>query len=178
MKTAYLITLATGVFATAAGAKNIKLLGSKHLHHLRHSSDATTTKALLQKATTPFQHNKHSHRHLEGANDQQDNQAYQVDGSYSISFGKCIDIKTKSDNLFNNENYEYIDQEVQNGNVLSLKSYVTFYACQKKDDYGCLEDESDVYMVDLSSYLSVVGMSQVNQRSDYCELCEQNQEYW
>ena len=175
MKTpAHLITLATGVYATAGARAGA---GAKiSIHHLRHS-DATTTKALLQKAT-PIQNSKHSHRQLEGANDQQNNQAYQVDGSYSISFGKCIDIKTKSENLFNNENYDYIDQEVQNGNVLSLKSYVTFYACQKKDDYGCLEDESDVYMVDLSSYLSVVGMSQVNQRSDYCELCEQNQEYW
>lgn len=173
MKAAHLIALTTGVLATA-GAKNVKVFGrgsdgSKHLRH----GDATT-KALLQKAT-PFQH-KQSRRQLEGDNDQQQAD-YEVDGSYSISFGKCIDIKTKSEDLFN-ENY--IDQ-VQNGNVLSLKSYVLFYACQDDNSsyrYGCLEDESDVYMVDLSSYLSVVGMSQVNQRSDYCELCEKIQEYW
>lgn len=170
MKAAFLIALLTRVFATA-GAKNIKPLGrgrdgSKHLRR----GDAAT-KELLHKAT-PFQH-KHNRRQLEGANDQQ---AYEVDGSYSISFGKCIDIKTKSEDLFN-ENY--IDQ-VQNGNILSLKSYVLFYACQNDSSYGygCLEDESDVYMVDLASYLSVVGMRQVNQRSDYCELCEKNQEYW
>ena len=101
-------------------------------------------------------------------------EANAVDGSYSISFGKCIDIKTKSEDLFN-ENF--IDQ-VQNGDALSLKSYVLFYACQDDYGYGCSEDDSDVYMVDLTTYLSVVGTKQVYQRNDYCGQCENYQEYW
>jgi len=156
----------TGAFATA-DAKNINIqLGGKR--HLRRGD--ATTEALLQKAV-PFKNNKRRrHRHLEGANEQ----ANEVDGSYSISFGKCIDIKTKSEDLFN-ENF--VDQ-VKNGSALSLKSYALFYACQDSYGNGCSEDESDVYMVDLSTYLSIVGMNQANQRGDYCEKCEENQEYW
>jgi hypothetical protein len=155
-----LIALA-GAFASAnaASVKNIKLGGKRHLRR-----GDPTTEALLQKAV-PF---KKTSRHLEGANENE------VDGSYSISFGKCVDIKTKSDDLFN-ENF--VDQ-VQNGNVLSLKSYVLFYACKDSNGYGCSKKDSDVYMVDLSTYLSVVGIKQANQRSDYCEQCERNQDYW
>eukprot|EP00984_Skeletonema_dohrnii_P004487 scaffold1593_cov154-Skeletonema_dohrnii-CCMP3373.AAC.4 len=135
----------TGAFATA-DAKNINIqLGGKR--HLRRGD--ATTEALLQKAV-PFKNNKRRRRrHLEGA----DEQANEVDGSYSISFGKCIDIKTKSEDLFN-ENF--VDQD----------SYGN----------GCSEDESDVYMVDLSTYLSIVGMNQAKQRGDYCEKCEENQD--
>jgi len=156
----------TGAFATA-DAKNINIqLGGKR--HLRRGD--ATTEALLQKAV-PFKNNKRRrHRHLEGANEEQANE---VDGSYSISFGKCIDIKTKSEDLFN-ENF--VDQ-VKNGSALSLKSYALFYACQDSYGNGCSDDESDVYMVDLSTYLSIVGMNQANQRGDYCEKCEENQEY-
>mmetsp|Transcript_23447 Transcript_23447/g.34794 ORF Transcript_23447/g.34794 Transcript_23447/m.34794 type:complete len:628 (-) Transcript_23447:90-1973(-) len=155
----------TGAFATA-DAKNINIqLGGKR--HLRRGD--ATTEALLQKAV-PFKNNKRRRRrHLEGA----DEQANEVDGSYSISFGKCIDIKTKSEDLFN-ENF--VDQ-VKNGSALSLKSYALFYACQDSYGNGCSEDESDVYMVDLSTYLSIVGMNQAKQRGDYCEKCEENQEY-
>ena len=157
----------TGAFATA-DAKNINIqLGGKR--HLRRGD--ATTEALLQKAV-PFKNKKRRRRrHLEGANNEQANE---VDGSYSISFGKCIDIKTKSEDLFN-ENF--VDQ-VKNGSALSLKSYALFYACQDSYGNGCSDDESDVYMVDLSTYLSIVGMNQANQRGDYCEKCEENQEYW
>jgi len=153
-----LIALAGALASANASVKNIKLGGARQLRR-----GDPTTEALLQKAV-PF---KKTTRQLEDANENQ------VDGSYSISFGKCVDIKTKSDDLFN----ENIVDQVQSGNALSLKSYVLFYACKDSTGYGCSENGSDVYMVDLPTYLSVVGMKQANQRSDYCEQCERNQEY-
>jgi hypothetical protein len=163
-----LVALA-GAFAAAnaasASVKNIKLGGKRH-RHLRRGDP--TTEALLQKAVAvPF---KKTNRHLDGANEA----ANQVDGFYSISFGECIDIKTKSGDLFD----ENIVDQVLDGNAVSLKSYVLFYACKDSNGYGCSKNDSDVYMVDLSTYLSVVGMKQANQRSDYCEQCQYAQEYW
>ena len=105
-----------------------------------------------------------------------DNGANGVNGSYSVSFGMCVDIKTRSEYLFSED---VIDQ-VQAGNVLSLKSYVLFYACNdiNSNGYGCTENNSDVYMVDLSTYLSAVGLKQANYRHEYCEQCEANQNIW
>ncbi|KAK1741704.1 hypothetical protein QTG54_007277 [Skeletonema marinoi] len=149
-----LIALAGAVASANASVKNIKL-GNRKLRR------GDVTEALLKNAV-PFKT-----RRLDGADE-----ANEVDGSYSISFGKCIDIKTKSDDLFD----ENVIEQVQNGNALSLKSYILFYACQDAYGYGCSEDDSDVYMVDLPTYLSVVGTKQVYKRNDYCEQCEQNQD--
>ena len=152
-----IIPLSWAVATVDASIRSIRLAN----RHLR-SGDETQT---LLKKSTPFRRR----RRLDDAGE-----VNAVDGSYSISFGKCIDIKTKSEDLFN-ENF--IDQ-VQNGNALSLKSYVLFYTCQDEYGYGCSEDDSYVYMVDLPTYLSVVGTKKVYQRNDYCGQCENYQEYW
>lgn len=151
------IALAGALASVCASEKNRKL-GS---YQLRRGDDIT--EALLKNAV-PFKP-----RRLDGAGE-----ANEMDGSYSISFGKCIDIKTKSEDLFNGN---FIDQ-VQNGNALSLKSYVLFYTCQDANGYGCSEVNSSVYMVDLPTYLSVVGTKEVYQRNNYCEQCENNLEFW
>lgn len=147
-----------GVLASAnASVKNIKF-GNRQLRR------GVRTETLLKNAV-PFKT-----RRLDG----DDEDEAEIDDSYSISFGKCVDIKTKSEDLFNGN---FIDQ-VQNGNVLSLKSYVLFYACQDAYGYGCSEDNSNVYAIDLSSYLSVVGTKEAYQRNEVCEICEENLDYW
>ena len=151
-----LIALAGALASANASVKNIKL-GN---HQLRRGD---VTEALLKNAV-PFKA-----RRLDGAAE-----ANMMDGSYSISFGKCIDIKTKSEDLFSGS---FIDQ-VQNGNALSLKSFVVFYACQDANGYGCSEADSSVYLVDLPTYMSVVGTKQVYQRNDFCEQCENKLDFW
>ena len=153
-----LFTIAGTLASANASSKNLKF-GN---HQLRRGIGSEVT---LLKNAVPFKT-----RRLDGG----DEDGAEIDGSYSISFGKCVDIKTKSEDLFNGN---FVD-EVQNGNVLSMKSYVLFYACQDAYGYGCSEDGSDVYMVDLPTYLSVVGTKKAYERNDYCGKCEENLEYW
>lgn len=147
------IFIIAGVLASANASVNIKF-GNRQLRR------GVRTETLLKNAV-PFKT-----RRLDGE--------AEIDGSYSLSFGKCVDIKTKSEDLFNGN---FIDQ-VQNGNALSLKSYVLFYACQDAYGYGCSEDNSNVYMIDLPTYLSIVGTKEAYQRNEYCEICEENLDYW
>ena len=154
-----LLALAGALASANASVKTIKLGGNRHLRR----GDATT-EALIAKAV-PVKKN----RHLEAA-DEEDR--VELDGSYSISFKNCVHIKTKSDDLFN----EALVEQVQNGNVMAMKSFVLFNACVD-NGYGCTSGGEE-YMVDLATYLSVVGLKQVNKRSDYCEQCERYQDFW
>ena len=165
----------TGAFASAKAStsRHIKLGKTRQLRR----GDATT-EALLNKAV-PYKKKKKNHRQLDAdaaaADDYVAEEAnVDVGESSTISFGKCIDIKTKSDDLFD----ESIVTQVQNGNALSLASFVLFNVCQDAYGYGCSEDNSDVYMIDLKTYFSVVGVKQASQRSDYCGQCQNNQDYW
>jgi hypothetical protein len=169
-----LIALA-GAFASAnaSTSRHIKLGKTRQLRR----GDATT-EALLNKAV-PYKKKKKNHRQLDAdaaaADDYVAEEAnVDVGESSTISFGKCIDIKTKSDDLFDAS----IVTQVQNGNALSLTSFVLFNVCQDAYGYGCSEDNSDVYMIDLKTYFSVVGVKQASQRSDYCGQCQNNQDYW
>jgi hypothetical protein len=178
-----LIALAGALTAANAASsvvpKTFKLNGKRNLRR----GDAST-EALLQKAV-PY-NRKNINRHLqeeddaaakqgeEEANDAaaEEEAAVEPSSTSTISFGKCVDVKTRDENLFS----EDLVEQVQAGNVMSLKSYVLFNVCDDTYGYGCSESNSVEYMVDLSTYLSVVGMKQANLRTDYCEQCNRFQD--
>ncbi len=185
-----LIALAGALTAANAASvvpKTFKLNGKRNLRR----GDAST-EALLQKAV-PY-NRKNINRHLEeeddaaaeqgeeAANDEaadeeeaaaeEDEAAVEPSSASTISFGKCVDVKTRDENLF----AEDLVEQAQAGNIMSLKSYVIFNVCENTYGYGCSESNSVEYMVDLATYLSVVGLKQANQRTDYCEQCNRFQD--
>ena len=87
-----------------------------------------------------------------------------IDGSYSIKFSSCLDIKTYNSDLFDDDIIAY----VKSGKVVSAKSYVLFHACQEEE---CSDD--DLYIVDLSTYLTSVVGYRADEKENYCAACEE-----
>lgn len=104
---------------------------------------------------------KSNHRRL------QDNEMT-IDGSYSVQFSRCIDIKTYDENLFGEDIIPY----VKTGRVVSTKSYVLFYACQGDDCGG----EGDEYIVDLPTFLTAVVEYRADEKENYCKACKEAEE--
>ena len=113
-----------------------------------------STEALLKKAR-PFS----TRRHL------QDGAAF--DGSFNLKFSRCVDVKMYDEQLFESED---LIEDVKEGNVASVKSYVLFHVCEA--DTCTYDAEDDLYVIDLPTYLSGVAQYHANKRNDYCTHCE------
>lgn len=153
--------LATVSAANTTGrtvTKTIKL-GDRNLRR----GDAAT-EALLKKAT-PYK-GKKTKRRLDGEEEE-----FEIDGSYSLQFSECIDVKTVDEDLFDEDIVGY----VQSGQIVAAKSYVLFHVCT--DDTCYLEGEDDLYLVDLPTYLTNVAQYHANKRNDFCEQCNEFDEY-
>ena len=152
--------LATASATTGTIKKSIKL-GNRNL---RRGDPAT--EALLKKAT-PYKRgteNNAARRRLDG-------EKLEIDGTYNLKFSECVDVKTTAEDLFSDELVEY----AQAGSVVAAKSYVLFHVCQGDDCY--YEADADLYMVDLPTYLTNVATYHANKRNDYCEACEEFEDY-
>ena len=100
-----------------------------------------------------------------------DGEDFEIDGSYNLKFSQCVDLKTYDEDLFDEDLVDY----VQAGQVVSTASYVLFHVCQGDDCY--YEAEDDLYVIDLATYLTNVATYHANKRNDYCEQCEDFDDY-
>ena len=113
----------------------------------------------LMKHAKPYRKSNSHHRRLE----EEDKLA--IDGTYSIKFSSCLDIKTYDANLFDDDMIQY----VQSGRVVSTKSYVLFHACQDAD----CDDDDELYIVDLPTYLTSIVEYKAEEMENYCRACEE-----
>jgi hypothetical protein len=152
--------VATASAASAGGvAKKTIKLGDRNL---RRGDPAT--EALLKKAT-PY--NKKTAEKASRRRAQEND----IDGSYSIKFSECMDIRTLDNELLNEDMIEY----AKAGQIVAEKSYVLFHVCGEET---CEYDaEDDLYVVDLSTYLANIASYYANKRLDYCEQCEMYVDY-
>ena len=95
--------------AGASGSRRIKL-GDKH-------NSVPATDALLQQAQ-PYKQSGPAHRRLD--------QNFQVDGSYSLKFSQCVDVKLYDRDLFDENVVSY----TKKGQIISTKSYALVHVCQ------------------------------------------------
>jgi len=157
------VALASTTLVSAAGSstvkKNVKL--SRNL-----LSGKGSTKALLKHAR-PYKKKGAKKVHGRRAEEEE----FEITGDYYLEFSKCLDLKTYDEDLFDEDLYEYS----QAGKVVSTKSYVLFHVCTSDTCY--LDAEDDLYMVDLATYLTNVAQYHANKRSDFCEQCEQFNDY-
>ncbi|KAL7547236.1 hypothetical protein ACHAWF_010551 [Thalassiosira exigua] len=91
---------------------------------------------------------------------------FEVDGSYSLKFSQCVDLKLMDEDLFDDEFVSY----TKAGQIVSTKSYVLFHVCQDNDCY--YESEDDLYLVDLSTYAGNVASAFAASRNAYCDSCD------
>lgn len=133
------------------------------------SSDAVklgnpSTSSILNKAH-PYKRNSNSapksRRRLD----------VELNGSYNIQFSQCVDVKLRDDDLFQDEVIDY----VQEGDIISTKSYVLFHLCANNTCF--YESEDDLYMVDLSSYLTNAAQYHASKRTNYCNACNEFANY-
>eukprot|EP00585_Thalassiosira_rotula_P006046 CAMPEP_0196138966 /NCGR_PEP_ID=MMETSP0910-20130528/6411_1 /TAXON_ID=49265 /ORGANISM="Thalassiosira rotula, Strain GSO102" /LENGTH=590 /DNA_ID=CAMNT_0041399637 /DNA_START=10 /DNA_END=1782 /DNA_ORIENTATION=- len=132
------------------------------------------TEALLRKARPYKKSNAVANKNTSSSPHRRrklDDEDFEIDGSYSLKFSQCVDIKTKDEDLFDDELVEY----VQAGQVVSASSYVLFHVCQGDNCY--YEADDDLYVVDLPTYLTNVATYHANKRNDYCEVCEEYEDY-
>eukprot|EP00970_Alexandrium_tamarense_P017077 scaffold8197_cov175-Alexandrium_tamarense.AAC.2 len=149
------LALAGALAASTATAKTIKL-GNRNLRR-----GEPATEALLKRAQ-PYKKagTTSSPRKLEEE---------EIDGSYSLKFSQCLDVKT-----YNEENFETYASYLAAGTVTSSKSYVLFHVCQGNNCF--YESEQDLYIVDLATYLATVAVYHAEQKMNYCDACEQFQD--
>ena len=164
-----LIALAS-VLATAQAAGNrnpIRKTINLHQRALRRGDP--TTEALLKKAR-PYQRRGNTASPPAAAGRNLDE--IEIDGSYSIKFSQCVDVKTFDEDLFG----EDIDiNYVQSGQIVSSQSYVLFHVCQGDNCY--YDADADIYIVDLATYLTNVAQYHANKRANYCEACGEFEDY-
>ena len=125
-----------------------------------------STEALL-KVARPYNNGASSsrNRRLDGE--------VEIDGSYSLKFSQCVELKTKDEEMFEDEN---MVAYVQSGQIASAASYVLFHICESSSD--CYYDtDGDVYMVSLADWLTYISQSHANKRTDYCNACNEFADY-
>ncbi|KAL7461522.1 hypothetical protein ACHAXS_001941 [Conticribra weissflogii] len=153
------LALSCALATTSAAKHNTSIkLGQRQLRR----GDAST-EALLKKARPYKKANA-------GRKLQEEENAVELDGSYSVKFSQCVDVRTKNEDLFSEELIAY----AQSGSLVSSKSYVLFHVCQGNNCY--YESDEDLYIVDLGTYLANVATYHADKRQNYCEACERFQD--
>jgi len=90
--------------------------------------------------------------------------AAQFDGSSSIKFSKCVDIKTLPDNYQVDD--DAVVSTIKSGDLVSTKSYVLFHMCTGGT---CYEDEE--YIVDINTYTKNIASYYANYEGAICQAC-------
>ena len=90
--------------------------------------------------------------------------AQQFDGSSSIKFSKCVDIKTLPDNYHVDD--DAVASTIKSGDLVSTKSYVLFHMC---NGGTCYEDEE--YIVDINTYTNNIASYYANYDGAICQAC-------
>ena len=96
-----------------------------------------------------------------------DDRHLEFDGTYSVKFSQCVDAKLVDDELFGEDMIKY----TKAGQVVSAKSYVFFRICQD-GDCGVDDDDDDLYLLDVSTYVRNVASYHASWRGDYCDACD------
>ena len=103
-------------------------------------------------------------RRLGSGNRKLDGEQFQFDGSTSIKFSKCVDIKTLPDNYVVDD--DTVLSNIKGGDMLSAKSYVLFHMCSGDT---CYEDEE--YIVDINTYTKNIASYHANYKDTICQGC-------
>lgn len=160
-----IIVIAGSALTTTVGAAAAAT--NKILPKLKNQHPMAATKSLLQKAR-PYRNKKSSNANALSSNPRPNRRLdgdFDIDGTYSLKFSQCVDVKLFDQDLFEDEVIEY----TQAGQIISAQSYVLFHVCLNDDCY--YESEDDLYLVDLATYVNNVASYHASAKSDYCDAC-------
>jgi hypothetical protein len=122
--------------------------------------EGVVTSSSSSSSSSPSSPHRDHHR-------RRDDRHLEFDGTYSVRFSECVDVKLVDDELFNEDLIEY----TKAGQVVSTRSYVLFRMCQDGDDCGA-NDDDDLYLLDMSTYVRNVASYHASARGEYCDACD------
>jgi len=106
---------------------------------------------------------------------QLDQEEFQISYYQSIQFSQCLSLKTYPDEEGEEIMFNYLADYAAEGKVVSEKSYVLFNVC--KTGYCDYEDESNMFMTDLATYMQFLVEYLPQQHENYCKACEEAENY-
>lgn len=106
---------------------------------------------------------------------EEEEEEFQITGEHSIQFSQCVSLTTQANDgeLMFDTLYEYSSA----GQVVAEKSYVLFNVCETANCGYYEDNEESVYMVDLPTYMQTLTAILPQQRMNYCETCQEAQDY-
>jgi hypothetical protein len=102
----------------------------------------------------------------------QNQNQYGITSDYSVSFGECVTLKMKDNNLLADGFVDY----TKSGHLLSEKSYVVFTMCPYGDCSTAMDGDYS-YIVDIDTFITALSWYLPTKKENYCNQCERNMGY-
>eukprot|EP00980_Cylindrotheca_fusiformis_P006135 scaffold1319_cov126-Cylindrotheca_fusiformis.AAC.24 len=102
-----------------------------------------------------------------------DEDEWEINGDYSVEFEACVSLVTGNEDLFEEDIVNY----AANGLVKSERSYITFTVCKSNYCSSQSDDEKMTFITDVATYFMALAEYLPNQVRQYCEGCEENEDY-
>jgi hypothetical protein len=103
-----------------------------------------------------------------------DQNAFQINGKYSIQFDHCLSLTVQNDDLWQDANY--VDMAA-NGDLISAKDYIIFNVCETEYCSYDSEDDKLTFIADVGTYFQALSQYLPTKVEEYCQACEQNYDY-
>jgi len=104
----------------------------------------------------------------------EEEEAFEITGKYSIQFSSCISMTVQSDDLFEDANM--IDMAA-NGDLVAEMDYILFNVCETDycQYYG--ENEKMTFIAEVGTYFAAISQYLPTKVEEYCEACEESYDY-
>jgi len=125
-------------------------------------------KSVLMKGAKPY--NAVAKRALE----ENEDEAFEITGAYSIQFNSCTSMTVQSDDLMEDAN---LIAMAANGDLISDKDYILFNVCETAycSYYG--DDQKMTFIAEVGTYFQAISQYLPTKVAEYCEACEDNYDY-
>jgi hypothetical protein len=103
-----------------------------------------------------------------------DEEEWEINGLYSVQFNSCLSLTVQDEDLIDED---YITM-ASAGQIVAEKSYILFDVCLTDSDcYYQADDSKLTFITDIASFFSAFYNFLPNQVEQYCEGCEENEDY-
>jgi hypothetical protein len=100
--------------------------------------------------------------------------AFEINGQYSIQFDHCLSLTVQNENLWGDANY--VDMAA-NGDLISAKDYIIFNVCETQYCSYNAQDDKMTFIADVGTYFQALSGYLPTKVEEYCQACEQNYNY-
>jgi hypothetical protein len=128
------------------------------------ATEGKVNKRTLMRGATPYS---------AAAKRRMEEEEWEINGYYSVEFDTCLSLKTANEDLFEDELVSY----AANGLVTSATSYILFTVCETSSCYYQSSSQKMTFITDIATYFQALSEYLPNQVQQYCEGCEQNEDY-